>query len=298
MSSEDRNINLFRKPVRMKNFSFVLLVPLLLMFFSCSSDSEISNPEMGFMMDAAPAFSSSSGGSSRMQAEVLSSNDSVSKIQVNGSLSIEVEEVEKSSRMVRELVLLHDGRITNSDTGNFGQRYANITLLVPSSKFYPIIDEIKKISVLVSNENIYSNDVTEEYIDTGARLSVMKDTENRFSKLLQDTKNIDEAIKVEKELMRIRSEIDSLQGRMNYFVKTTDNSVLNLRMLESVPLTGDRWDAQKSVSDSFRNLVSFSKHIADFFIGVLIFSPVIGVVAAVSYFLYRIAKRFIKRQKG
>ena len=298
MSSEDLNINLYRKPVGMKIFSFGLLVPLLLMFFSCSSDSEISNSEMGFMMDAAPAFSSSSGSSSRMQAEVLSSHDSVSKIQVNGSLSIEVEDVEKASKTVRELVLLHDGRITNSDTGSFEQRYANITLLVPSSKFYPIIDEIKKISASVSNENIYSNDVTEEYIDTGARLSVMKDTENRFSKLLEDTRNIDDAIKVEKELMRIRSEIDSLQGRMNYFVKTTDNSVLNLRMVESVPLTGDRWDVQKSVSDSFRNLVSFTKHIADFFIGVLIFSPVIGVVAAVSYFLYRVAKRFIGKQRG
>ena len=125
----------------------------------------------------------------------------------------------------------------------------------------------------------------------------MKDTENRFSTLLQDTKNIDEAIKVEKELMRIRGEIDSLQGRMNYFVKTTENSVLNLRMVESMPLTGDQWDAKKSISDSLRNLVSFSKHVADFLIGVLIFSPVIGVLGALSYFVYRLANRFMRRQR-
>ena len=125
----------------------------------------------------------------------------------------------------------------------------------------------------------------------------MKDTENRFSKLLQDTENIDEAIKVEKEMMRIRSEIDSLQGRLNYFLKTTENSVLNLRMVESIPLTGDQWDAKKSVSDSLRNLVSFSKHMADFSIGVLIFSPVIGVLGVVLYFLYRLINRFMRRQK-
>ncbi|HIC49684.1 MAG TPA: DUF4349 domain-containing protein, partial [Dehalococcoidia bacterium] len=105
------------------------------------------------------------------------------------------------------------------------------------------------------------------------------------------------AIKVEKELMRIRSEIDSLQGRMNYFVKTTENSVLNLRMVESIPLTGDQWDAKKSISDSLRNLVSFSKHVADFLIGVLIFSPVIGVLGALSYFVYRLANRFMRRQR-
>ncbi|MAP36901.1 MAG: hypothetical protein CL698_04540 [Chloroflexi bacterium] len=281
----------------MKNYSFILLVALVLLLLSCSGESEVSSPEMAIMMDSAQVSSRSSGGASRMQAEILIPQDSGSKIQVNGSLSLEVDDIDKASKMVRILVLSHEGRISNSDTGSFEQRYANITLLVPSSNFYQIIDDIKKLSVLVSNENIYSNDVTEEYIDTEARLSVMKDTENRFSTLLQDTKNIDEAIKVEKELMRIRGEIDSLQGRMNYFVKTTENSVLNLRMVESMPLTGDQWDAKKSISDSLRNLVSFSKHVADFLIGVLIFSPVIGVLGALSYFVYRLANRFMRRQR-
>jgi len=281
----------------MKNYSFILLVALVLLLLSCSGESEVSSPEMAIMMDSAQVSSRSSGGASRMQAEILIPQDSGSKIQVNGSLSLEVDDIDKASKMVRILVLSHEGRISNSDTGSFEQRYANITLLVPSSNFYQIIDDIKKLSVLVSNENIYSNDVTEEYIDTEARLSVMKDTENRFSTLLQDTKNIEEAIKVEKELMRIRSEIDSLQGRMNYFVKTTENSVLNLRMVESIPLTGDQWDAKKSISDSLRNLVSFSKHVADFLIGVLIFSPVIGVLGALSYFVYRLANRFMRRQR-
>ena len=281
----------------MKNYSFILLIALVLLLLSCSGESEVSSPEMGIMMDSAQASSPSYGGASRMQAEILTPQDSGSKIQVNGSLSLEVDDIDKASKMVRILVLSHEGRISNSDTGSFEQRYANITLLVPSSNFYQIIDDIKKLSVLVSNENIYSNDVTEEYIDTEARLSVMKDTENRFSTLLQDTKNIEEAIKVEKELMRIRSEIDSLQGRMNYFVKTTENSVLNLRMVESIPLTGDQWDAKKSISDSLRNLVSFSKHVADFLIGVLIFSPVIGVLGALSYFVYRLANRFMRRQR-
>ena len=281
----------------MKNYSFILLVALVLLLLSCSGESEVSSPEMAIMMDSAQVSSRSSGGASRMQAEILIPQDSGSKIQVNGSLSLEVDDIDKASKMVRILVLSHEGRISNSDTGSFEQRYANITLLVPSSNFYQIIDDIKKLSVLVLNENIYSNDVTEEYIDTEARLSVMKDTENRFSTLLQDTKNIDEAIKVEKELMRIRGEIDSLQGRMNYFVKTTENSVLNLRMVESMPLTGDQWDAKKSISDSLRNLVSFSKHVADFLIGVLIFSPVIGVLGALSYFVYRLANRFMRRQR-
>ena len=280
----------------MKTFSFILFIPFLFLFFSCSSEHEFGSPEMGFMADSAPAVSSTAIGTSRMKAELVTAHEDGSKIQVNGSLTLEVDDVEEAAKMVRQLVLSHEGRITNSDTGSYEQRYTNMTLLVPSSKFYSIIAEIKKISVLVSNENIYSNDVTEEYIDTEARLNVMKGTEDRFLVLLQETRNIDEAIKVEKELMRIRGEIDSLQGRMNYFVKTTANSMLNLRMVESVPITGDQWNAKDSVSDSLRNLVSFFKHIADFFIWVLIFSPVIGIIGVITYFLYKLTRRLIRRQ--
>ncbi|MED5428395.1 MAG: DUF4349 domain-containing protein [Chloroflexota bacterium] len=280
----------------MKTFSFILFIPFLFLFFSCSSEHEFGSPEMGFMADSAPAVSSTAIGTSRMKAELVTAHEDGSKIQVNGSLTLEVDDVEEAAKMVRQLVLSHEGRITNSDTGSYEQRYTNMTLLVPSSKFYSIIAEIKKISVLVSNENIYSNDVTEEYIDTEARLNVMKGTEDRFLVLLQETRNIDEAIKVEKELMRIRGEIDSLQGRMNYFVKTTANSMLNLRMVESVPITGDQWNAKDSVTDSLRNLVSFFKHIADFFIWVLIFSPVIGIIGVITYFLYKLTRRLIRRQ--
>jgi len=280
----------------MKTFSFILFIPFLFLFFSCSSEHEFGSPEMGFMADSAPAVSSTAIGTSRMKAELVTAHEDGSKIQVNGSLTLEVDDVEEAAKMVRQLVLSHEGRITNSDTGSYEQRYTNMTFLVPSSKFYSIIAEIKKISVLVSNENIYSNDVTEEYIDTEARLNVMKGTEDRFLVLLQETRNIDEAIKVEKELMRIRGEIDSLQGRMNYFVKTTANSMLNLRMVESVPITGDQWNAKDSVTDSLRNLVSFFKHIADFFIWVLIFSPVIGIIGVITYFLYKLTRRLIRRQ--
>ena len=280
----------------MKTCSFILFIPFLFLFFSCSSEHEFGSPEMGFMADSAPAVSSTAIDPSRMKAELVTAHEDGSKIQVNGSLTLEVDDVEEAAKMVRQLVLSHEGRITNSDTGSYEQRYTNMTLLVPSSKFYSIIAEIKKISVLVSNENIYSNDVTEEYIDTEARLNVMKGTEDRFLVLLQETRNIDEAIKVEKELMRIRGEIDSLQGRMNYFVKTTANSMLNLRMVESVPITGDQWNAKDSVTDSLRNLVSFFKHIADFFIWVLIFSPVIGIIGVITYFLYKLTRRLIRRQ--
>ena len=73
----------------------------------------------------------------------------------------------------------------------------------------------------VKNENVNSNDVTGEYIDVVAKLDVMKETERRFLSLLSDTDNIEEIIQLEKELMRLRGDIDSLEGRVSYLTKTT-----------------------------------------------------------------------------
>ena len=79
----------------------------------------MSSPEMGIMMDSAQASLPSYGGASRMQAEILTPQDSGSKIKVNGSLSLEVDDIDEASKMVRILVLSDEGRISNSDTGSF-----------------------------------------------------------------------------------------------------------------------------------------------------------------------------------
>ena len=138
---------------------------------------------------------------------------------------------------------------------------------------------------------MYSTDVTEEYLDTEARLNVMQSTENRFVELLSETKNVEETIQVEKELMRIRGDIDSFQSRLNYLDKTTDNSILHLNMTEETSLVGETWSVSDSFSDSIKSLVSFSKTLADIFVTILIFSPVVIVGIAIFFGLYKLLKK-------
>ena len=87
---------------------------------------------------------------------------------------------------------------------DFGQPYANIRIRVLSGNLDSAINEFKKLSTKIISENIYTNDVTEEFIDTEARLKIMKSTEDRFNSLLLKSETVEEIIQVEKELMRIR----------------------------------------------------------------------------------------------
>lgn len=217
------------------------------------------------------------------------------RIQVNGSLSLEVQSLEEAVVDIKRLVTEYKGWVTQSNLETAGRPYTNITLLVPKSSFYELLERIKDIASVVKNENVNSNDVTEEYIDVAAKLDVMKETESRFLSLLSDTDNIEEIIQLEKELMRLRGEIDSLEGRVSYLTKTTDNSFLYLHIMEETSITGSKWDPRESFSDSIRNLISFSKHAADFLISIVVFLPVVLVLVVVLGLGYKGLKRFRAR---
>ena len=279
----------------MKSIVFALILPILGILVACSNESDFGLDESGISIgrtEAAPAMFLRGFNSQDGQTTSIVDGE---RIQVSGSLSLEVQSLDEAVIGVQRLVTAYKGWVTQSNLETAGRPYANITLLVPKSSFYELLGEIKEIASVVKNENVNSNDVTEEYIDVTARLDVMKETGSRFLSLLSDTDNIEEIILLEKELMRLRGEIDSLEGRVSYLTKTTDNSFLYLHMIEETSITGSKWDPWNSFAGSIRNLISFSKHTADFLISLMVFLPVILVLVGAFALAYRGLQRFRTR---
>ncbi len=289
--------------ISIRNIIQNILIIILIYFtlISCSGSTNDSAIEMSVndmvvsegMYDAPTSMVSKSALGS---PPAENSNSSIQpKIQVNGSLSLEVLDLDMAILKVKNIVSKNSGRITSSNSGYSNQPYVNINILIPSSTFEGVLDDIKQISSLVSNENIYTNDVTEEYIDIESRLTVMLETEKRFLSLLADAKKVEEIVQVETEIMRIRGEIDSLQGRIKYLTTTTDNSQLNIYMIEEMPISGgDDWNINDSFDDSLRNFVSFTKSMADFLIGIIVFMPILIILGLGTFFGYR----FIKKKRS
>ena len=284
----------------MKAFIIIFVVLLSSLFSSCSDDESISLSRTSKMEPAAMSSDYAMGApsyASSPKIESYSEGSPEPRIQINGNLSLEVQNVSVALEQTRALVIQYGGSITSSDSGNSFNRYANISALIPRDSFYELIGAVKNIATKVTNENINSNDVTEQFVDIEARLNVMKETEKRFITLLSETANVEEVMSVERELMRLRGEIDSLEGRMKYLSKTTDNSVLNIYMTEEVPIIGSGWSFFDSLDNSVRAMVSFSKQIADFLIRIIVFLPfLIGAIFLV-FFIYRYGKRYFLRRK-
>ena len=279
----------------MKIINIIGPILLLTLFMSCSdNEKSFDYPAQSPVSEVAYAPMTavvSDGGVTNKMAS-LSVAEPDSRIQVTGHLSIEVPKISTAMLEVENLLNTYGAQITNSNSSESYQPYSNITIIIVNTSFYDLISKIKTtVASKVTHENMYSTDVTEEYLDTEARLNVMQSTENRFVELLSETKNVEETIQVEKELMRIRGDIDSFQSRLNYLDKTTDNSILHLNLTEETSLVGENWSVSDSFSDSIKSLVSFSKTLADIFVTILIFSPVVIAGIGIFFGLYKLLKK-------
>ena len=280
----------------MKFFPYLLI---LLAVINCSSSSTDEN----YMMSKSSAMGAPEVALMRDSGEISSSSPGQGfiekKIQKNANISIEVKSIEESIAKANQIILKYEGDVISTNRGgmDFGQPYANIRLKVPNQSLDDAVKELKSLSSKILSENIYTNDVTEEFIDVEAKLNIMKSTEKRFNDLLVDAKNVEEVIKVEKELMRIRGDIDSLEGRLKYLSQTTDTSEINLNLNEEVPITGEKWSFNESFSSALKNFSSFAKSLADFLINLIVFIPVI-IIMLIIIVIVRIIRKRRKRRKS
>ena len=274
----------------MKKFFAILLITF---FIGCAGENDLENyPVSEMSMSSEMAMIEDI----RISRPPTSLNIEEKKIQRNANLSIEVKNLDESVNKLNEIILLLNAEIISSNKGGagFGQPYSNIRIRVASNNLKSAIGEFKKLATKIISENIYTNDVSEEFIDTEARLNIMKSTEERFNLLLLESETVEEIIQVEKELMRIRGDIESLEGRLNYLSKTTDTSEINLNLNEKIPVTGESWKINESFTSALQNLSSFAKNLADFLINVIVFIPFIIALAI----LIIIIRRFTKKRKN
>ena len=273
------------------NYSKIKLLFLILFSISCSSETIDENYPLS-SMSIAPEMEMARDSSMPLTQSSISNSDK--RIQRNANLNIEVKSINESVDKLNNIISSFGGEIISSNKGGFdyGQPYANIRLRVLSENLDSALIEFKKLSSKVISENIYTNDVSEEFIDIEARLKIMKSTENRFNDLLSKSEKIEEIIQVEKELMRIRGDIESLEGRLNYLTKTTDTSEINLNLNEQIPITGESWKINEEFKEAFKNLLGFAKSLTNFVINVIVFIPVI-LVAGILVFLLR---KYIKNR--
>jgi len=149
----------------------------------------------------------------------------------NAQVSLETGEVQGVLLKIRALAEGYGGYVSSSSRT---KDTAQITIRVPKDKFRMAIQEIEGYGKVL-DERTTSEDVTERYIDLKARLGNLQKQEKRLHEILAMAKTVDEIIRVEKELERVRGAIESLQGQINYLERSVAMSVITVRLTEPPP---------------------------------------------------------------
>ena len=146
------------------------------------------------------------------------------------SVSMEVDEVPVAVAQVRTTAESLGGFVGQlSSSGGPERQQSTMTIRVPQAEFFTALEHIKSLGK-VRSENVGSEDVTERFIDLEARLrSALREEESLLS-LLDKANQVSEILTIERELSRIRSDIERAQGQLNFLERRVDLSTITVSL--------------------------------------------------------------------
>lgn len=179
-----------------------------------------------------------------------------------GYVSVRVDSLELAMAALRQLATALGGSVGNvsMSSGEFQVRSATLELRVPTAKFDEAMGGMAPLG-RVEQSSTSVQDVGEEFVDLNARMANSKRLESRLIDLLATrTGRLEDVLAVERELARVRQEIERSEGRLRYLGARVAMSTLSVTVSEREPVVGEnpgRNVIVEAFTDAWRNFVGF-----------------------------------------
>jgi hypothetical protein len=155
-----------------------------------------------------------------------------------GQASIEVDSLEPSMAELRRIVQRAGGFVADASvqSGRNQLRSATLELKVPAPRFDELTQGLEPLGRL-QFVNVGAEDVSEEFVDLAARVANGHRLEDRLVELLRTrTGKLQDVLSVERELARVREEIERMEGRMRFLKTSAQLSTLSVNLYEPAPI--------------------------------------------------------------
>lgn len=220
-------------------------------------------------------FKGAAGGSSDEAATTVPAQTLVIKTK---TMRIEVEEVQPAVEGIRDLAAKHGGSIsglqiatdtdepvyrpqTADSTGPSAPLRGWVTVRVPVAAFDAFVKDVSRIGTVKSQAES-TEDVTQQHIDLKARLENLRAEEKRLREFFSAAKNVDEMLAVERELARVRGEIESLDAQVAYLERQAAMATVTIELEEPKPVIrpqGESWGFLDAITTGFRGAAATIK---------------------------------------
>jgi Domain of unknown function (DUF4349) len=226
----------------------------------------------------------------RMPATHTASDSVVSSMIIRtGQASVQVDSLDRGIRAVRALAGRVGGYIANSSIAEGADQMHSATLeiKIPAPRFDDAISGLQPIGHLES-VSVTAEDVGEEFVDVAARAVNAHKLELRLIDILGTrTGKLSDVLAVERELARVREEIERQEGRMRYLRTRAAMSTLSVTVHEKAPVvagTGSLGMLAEAFRQSWRNFIGF---VASAIAAMGTLLPLGAIVATLGWLLWR-----------
>jgi Domain of unknown function (DUF4349) len=182
-------------------------------------------------MAGEPAFAEGAAG---REAAVSTPAGLNRKIIYTAEIELAVEDFSRVPERLIALVKKLDAYVADSSlAGSTGEnRRGTWKIRVPVARFEEFVSAAKGLGELI-HADTSSRDVSEEYYDVDARIRNKTKEEERLLKLLEERPGkLEDVIAIERELSRVREELERMQARLRVLVDLTSLTTVELTIVE------------------------------------------------------------------
>lgn len=188
--------------------------------------AEVGPAAVGILAGAAATDAAGASGELQPSREMLD---------IEGTVTLQVQKMKPALRALHALTARVGGVVTQErlDTSSASDT-AQVTVRLPSGKAQNLIDELDAIGSVVE-QSIEARDVGKEYFDAKVRLSSLEVTLHRYEEVLTHATKVEELLRIEQELGRLRTEIEQVKGTLRWLSDRAARATLHLALREKPP---------------------------------------------------------------
>lgn len=271
---------------------------------SARMDAGATSPE-GYGIAVSPESASVPGASNSGPASPTPDRLVIS----TAAMSLRVDDIDKATASVRAMAAKY-GAIISDLTLDAGEQplpepmpldsrdgvalapspgSAHITLRVPATKLDEIESAAARLGTLLS-QSASESDVSQQHVDMAARLKNLQAEETRLRVFLNKATKVSEMLDVERELSRVRGEIESMQAQLTYLDRQVALATLTIDLSETGPVvrpTSGGWGFLEAVTSGIQAAAALVRL---FISGVIALAPLL-IVAMLGWVVWRFARR-------